>query len=287
MRLELTLTPKNNNYTLPLNYQYYLYISFFIIFDNASEEFKNWAKEKSFTNRNDRFYLYNFSQLKFLNEKEIDIKSASISSSGDVKLIFSSPIFDKNIIKYIIELLNGNNIHFYPAKRENQEFTISDVKELNCEFENDQNNYRMMSPGCFFTKNYKHFFQIGDNNLEKNLIYDLKSKYELVYKKEYNEDISLKFDAEFIENKKISKLITMKENTPKEYKIRAFQCPFTLNASKEMQFIATTCGIAMKNKFGFGSIEVIESEVENESITNKNEAEKSGLLNKFKSLFKF
>lgn len=295
MRLELTLTPKNNKFTLPLNYQYYLYISFFIIFDNASDEFKEWVKNKSFNNRNDRFYLYNFSLLNFINGRSVDLKNISISSEGDVKIIFSTPINDEKIKKYIKDLLLNNNIYFYPAKRENQEFEITEVIEINEESIPENSYYKMISPGCYFTKNYRHFFLIGEDKLIDNIIYDLKKKYKLFYDKDYNGDISFEFDKEYIENNKVSRLITMKENTAQEYKIRAFECPFTLMASPDMQYIALTCGIGMKNKFGFGAIELSELRNEDSNNTNSiNEHNNSsevnnegGVFNKVKKIFGF
>lgn len=299
MRLTLTLEPKNNDFTLPLNYQYYLYISFFIIFDNAKEEFKKWAEENKYTNRNGRYYLYNFSNIHFINEKEIDITTASIKSSGNIEITFSAPIFDKEIKDYIIELFTGNNIHFYPAKRENQEFIIQSVVEQEEEVFEDNMKYRMTSASCYFTGNYGHFYKIGDGSLEKKLSYDLKIKYELVYKKEYDGNLNLFFDKEYQAERKVTKLITMKENTNKEYKIRAFYCPLTIESSPEMQYIAYTCGIGMKNKFGFGSlkpipieeetikkIELSESPKEIENSIEKTETNE-GILGKVKNLFKF
>lgn len=299
MRLTLTLEPKNNDFTLPLNYQYYLYISFFIIFDNAKDEFKKWAEDNKYTNRNGRYYLYNFSNIHFINDKEIDITTASIKSSGNVEITFSAPILDNKIKEYLIELFTGNNIHFYPAKRENQEFIIQSVVEQEEEIFEDNMKYRMTSASCYFTGNYGHFYKIGDGSLEKKLIFDLKTKYELVYKKEYQGNLNLFFDENYQKERKVSKLITMKENTNKEYKIRAFYCPLTIEASPEMQYIAYTCGIGMKNKFGFGSLKQIPFEIEIEEkieqsekplkteISPKNTENKEGLLGKVKSLFKF
>lgn len=282
MRLKLTLKPENEEYILPLNYQYYLYISFFIIFDNSSEEFRKWVKEKYFSNRNGRFYMYNFSFLYFLNERSVDITNATISSSGDIELTFTAPILDEDIKNYIIELFNNNDIHFYPAKRENQEFVISKVEEIDLPEFKEEMNYKMSSVTCYFTKNYRHFFNIGEKGIEDKLIYDLKQKYKKVYNKEYEGEISLEFDKEYQENHKVNKLITMKENTEDEYKIRGFNCPFTLKASPDMQYIAYTCGIGMKNKFGFGSIEINNDIKKN----TENPESKKGLLSKIFSIFK-
>lgn len=305
MRFELTLTPKNEQYTLPLNYQYYLYVSFYIIFDNANEEFKKWAMDNSFSNRNGRYYLYNFSLLDFLNEKKVDIQNATISSSGDVKMVFAAPIFDRKIIDYLKELFLGNNVHFYPPKKENQEFTVKSVRELEeIEFA-EEVYYKMRSPSCFFTRNYKHFFQIGDDNLVPSLIYDLKDKYKKVYNEDYEGEFSIEFDKDFIANRKVSKLITIKENTADEYKIRAFQCPMTIKASPKMQYIIYTCGLGMKNKFGFGFVErgekvvapeivkentkkteIVEN-VTNTDLVNEEDSEKQsvGIVFKMKKLF--
>lgn len=299
MRLELTLQPKNENYIIPLNYQYYLYISFFIIFDNASKEFLEWAKNNNFTNRNDRFFMYNFSFLKFVNERVVDTSKATITSYGEVKIIFTSPILDKGRQDYIINLLRDNNIHFYPAKRENQEFTIKEINLLDdVKFENEV-DYKMSSVSCYFTNNYGHFFRIGDPNLEKRLIDDLKYKYELVYGKKYENELSLTFDKDYQANKKVTKLITMKENTEKEYKIRGFNCPLKLIAEPEMHYIAYTCGIGMKNKFGFGCLEILKPESSfvidqhsdnktknNKAVTINTESE-TGIISKIKKVLGF
>lgn len=308
MRLELILEPKNQEFTISLNYQYYLYISFFIIFDNASKEFLDWAKEKGFTNRNSRFFMYNFSFIKFINERVVDINKATITSSGEVRIIFTAPIFEKEKQEYVINLLKNNNIHFYPAKRENQEFTIKEVNLIDTiPFEKEM-TYKMSSVSCFFTNNYGHFFRIGDPNLEKRLIEDLKYKYELVYGKRYNSEINIEFDKEYIETKKVTKLITMKENTDKEYKIRGFNCPFVLSAEPEMQYIAYHCGIGMKNKFGFGCLNVLkkedlsQSEQENHNLqddsksnytnskdnaseSNTKNSQTQGIMSKLKNIF--
>ena len=53
------------------------------------------------------------------------------------------------------------------------------------------------------------------------------------------------------------KLITIKEATSKEIKLKGFITPISIKSTIDIQKIAYFCGIGEKNSLGFGCLELI------------------------------
>jgi len=92
--------------------------------------------------------------------------------------------------------------------------------------------------------------------VRKNLL----AKYEIIFGR-LPEDDRLEFviDADYLARRggpeKVSKLITIKEGTAEETRIKAFECPFTLTGNPELMGVAWECGVGDHNSMGCGMVE--------------------------------
>ena len=94
-----------------------------------------------------------------------------------------------------------------------------------------------------------------DPELSEALRHNLLQKYRIIHGRP-PEDAELTFRLNAADKPK-SKLISIKQSTPQETKIRCFESYFTLQGSPKLMQTAWQCGLGEHNSQGFGMIEVV------------------------------
>jgi len=99
------------------------------------------------------------------------------------------------------------------------------------------------------------------DQLRKNIL----NKYKSLYGASPPDDtFSCTLDKEFIRDmqnrgKKISRLVTIKQGSEDETKVRGFMCPLKIEGNPELIRLAYESGLGEKNSLGFGFIEIENS----------------------------
>lgn len=264
MRLELTLRPTKDEYKIPINYQYPLSSVFYRIFSYGSPEFATWLHDNGYINhRGKPLKLFNFSKIFFSQYK---VEGNSILASGPIKVIFSSPLGDSIVPAFINGILNTRSItianNTYGAK-----FKIHNVIKIPEPYFIPDMKFIALNPIVVSIiresddgKKAIHFFRPDDEDLIYQLKKNLLGKYLLIHREKYEGLIHIKLDSEYINKvggyKKITKLITIKEGTAEEIKVKGFVCPIEISANAKMQKIVYDCGLGERNSMGFGMVDV-------------------------------
>lgn len=145
-----------------------------------------------------------------------------------------------------------------------QRFRVETVKKLDPLELGDDMQFIMLSPLVCSTKRegdkYLRFLLPGDEDFERVMLENLLGKYEALYGHAFEGSAELQFEVseEYLERKngKITKLVTLKEGSPDETKVRGTLAPFRLCVPKELVEVGYYCGFGGLNAQGFGMVKV-------------------------------
>ncbi|MEM5807150.1 MAG: CRISPR-associated endoribonuclease Cas6, partial [Candidatus Aenigmatarchaeota archaeon] len=115
----------------------------------------------------------------------------------------------------------------------------------------------------------------GDQELSEALRKNILERYSALYGSVPDDTTFIVTpDWKYIEKRggvqKVSKLITIKESTREETKVRGFVCPLTIEGNPALIKLAYESGLGEKGSMGFGMIEVVSQTT---STDNRNIAE--------------
>ncbi|MDZ7343685.1 MAG: CRISPR-associated endoribonuclease Cas6 [candidate division KSB1 bacterium] len=107
-----------------------------------------------------------------------------------------------------------------------------------------------------------YYFRVDDAELGEAIRQNLLQKYETIYERAPADGrLVFEIDRAYLERQggaqKVSKLITIKEGTPEETRIKGFMCPFTLTGNPELMRVAWECGVGDHNSMGCGMVEAV------------------------------
>lgn len=264
MRLEFLLSPKELRFSIPINYNYLLFSSIASILYYSPVKFHSWISDNQKSIRilpNNK--LFTFSKMLCPNSK---VTQSSYSGFGDVKLLFSAPIED-DLAPIIISTLKSREVLKIENYNGYSEFYFKSIKQLpEPEFEYER-KFVMLSPTVIskvmFSNGNKilHFYRINESETAGAIAYNLRRKYEIIHKAQFKGRIDIEFDSEYVETKGgsegVSKLVTIREGTVEEYKLKGFIAPVTIRSEPEILRIAYQCGIGEFNCLGLGMLETV------------------------------
>ncbi|MGB9702974.1 MAG: CRISPR-associated endoribonuclease Cas6 [Candidatus Kapaibacteriota bacterium] len=256
MRLKIYLEPYRNEYSIPINYQYLLSSVVYKIFQNGSQSIAKWLHDNGFKDEKGRsLKLFNFSGLVFEKHK---VREDIIHCSGVASFIFSSPV-KTNLIKTFVSgiLLNPN---FEIVSRNlSVKFYISNIEILPEPIFEETNYYKSITPINVSTQRIENgkrkieYLNPSDKRYVTQIKNNLLKKFNLIYSDNLDSNIEITINS--TQNIK-SKLITIKEGTMEETKVKGYLHELEIKAPYEIHKIAYYCGIGEKNSLGFGMIEL-------------------------------
>ncbi len=261
MKLNISLNCKKSDYTLPINYQYPLSAAIYRFFSKSNKEFSEWLHSTGFIQENKRFKLFTYSNIYFDRYK---LKDGAIHASGNCSFYFSAPV-EKSIIKHFVNGILSSPILEIGNHRTKTVFSVRTVEVMPEPEYREEMHYKMLSP---FTASIKkehkgslkeYYLRHEDDRLEEILANNLLKKHSQVSGKDIDSGIKIELDKDYIKKRKgkVSKLITIKEDSPDEHKIKAIVCPVKITAPPAVQKTLWVCGLGEKNSVGFGCVEVI------------------------------
>lgn len=257
MRIKIYLETLRPSYFLPINYMYPLSAVVYKIFSAGSEEVAEWLHQEGFRDsRGKPHKLFNFSQIVFDKYK---IEGESIYCNGDCHFIMSSPLETVLIDTFVNGIFRVQNI-FVGNQLFGNQFRIKQVEILKPTKFNLEHDYRTLTPISLSTmmkidgKTKIHYYRPNELGFITALVNNLKNKYHLLHKIEYNGNIEI-FIPDM--NKVRSKLFTIKEGMPEQTKVKAFNLALKVVAEPELHKTLYYCGLGEKNSMGFGMVELI------------------------------
>ncbi|MBU2446802.1 MAG: CRISPR-associated endoribonuclease Cas6 [Bacteroidetes bacterium] len=257
MRLRVKLKCVSSRAVIPINYNYQFSAAIYLLLRFGSEQFAKFLHDIGFQSNGKIFKLFVFG---------VEFEKTKIDS-GMIKLIepnlyltISSPLIDTFIQNFVIGSFEKQNVYIN-YMNSSTKLDITQIESLpEPQFQNEM-SFRLISPMTLSTvterngKLLPYYFRYDDEDLVRVLRSNLINKYKVIHKKDFEEDnFQFDFDADEIKKKggKVSKLITIAENTPQQTKVKAIQCSFKIKANPELIKIGYDCGFGEKNSMGFG-----------------------------------
>ena len=262
MRLSLQLFPQNRDVTIPINYQYLLSAAIYKILQQASPDYAAFLHNLGYPAPSGRFMkLFTFSKL-WLPKAKLENRFLK-AGRGVCRLQIGSPMLDEFVQNFVLGLFESSKIVIV-GRGCRAEFRVEQVEALPVPEFQPNMRFRCLSPIVTSTmrargggKLQPYYYRPDDEKLSEALRNNLLEKYEIIHCKK-PADHRLVFRLESHDTPK-SKLITIKEGTPEETRIKAFETHFTLQGSPELMLTAWECGLGERGSQGFGMVEVVNS----------------------------
>ena len=263
MRLKLTLRQQRPVERIPLNYSYHLAATIYKTLSRSSQEFAaklhdtGYAPERS----RQKFKYFTFSSL------QIPIRTIErgeiVSRSNLVTLYLSSP--KEDFLQHLILGLFAEG----PLRIHNALFGKECVEKLPEPEWSESMTFSMLSPLAVSVyrdpstgMNTKEYLRYDDSRLSDMLLHNLQAKYRGLFDCEPPENgvpFSVRFEEEYLKRlrekgRNVEKLITIKDSSGKETRVKAIQCPFTVTGNPELIKVGYECGFGENNSMGFGMV---------------------------------
>lgn len=251
MRIRLQLSIKQGGNALPINYQYPVAAWVYKTIHLVNPEFSEWLHENGYSYNNRKFKLFTFSPIKFDSYTIQKDRIIAQTSNCSITLSFLLPEAVKHFISGCFK-----SQHFSLGDKTSQidfEVQAIDIKRA-IEFTNTM-RFRSLSPICIAEpaerngKLTSQYLSPDDTGYEKRFFDNLREKYLSANEgaKELTGDCKLT-----VLTTPKSKLITIKQGTPAETKVRGYKYDFEIVAPEELIEVGYYSGFGEKNSMGFG-----------------------------------
>lgn len=262
MRFKLILNINKQSFGnfIPLNYQYAASALIYKILSNSESDFAEWLHQNGFRDAKRRFKLFTFSRL---SVPRYSIEGSFLKILSDTIEWYISFLPERSTQEFVQGLFK-EQIFELGDRHARIRFRVQGVEMLPSPIFKESMEFETLSPACIVRQE--------NDGSEKYISPDHPDAAGVVklnllnkYRAFYGHDFPIS-DFPFVLttlNKPRSSLITIKEGTPQESKIRGFMCKFSLTAPVELMKIIYETGLGSKNSQGFGFIQEIKSPHQN------------------------
>ena len=260
--LEL-FTPKQ--VVIPINYQYPLSAVIYDLLSRASAEYSRFLHRDGYLGMDGkRRKMFTFSWLQFTPRADLRRHDGQleIKANSHATLQIASLFIDDFLLNLIIGLTQNNCIKINQAR-----FDVLNITALPEPKLYKQTRFRTLSPITLSTVRERnglrecYYYRPLHPELARAVQKSLVGKYETFYQRRVSpRDFKFRIDEAYIAKRggedRVSKLVHIKQGTPQESRIKAFECPFILDGPTELKRVAWHCGIGDRTSMGFGCIDI-------------------------------
>ncbi|MCX7983962.1 MAG: CRISPR-associated endoribonuclease Cas6 [Bacteroidetes bacterium] len=264
MRLHLTLGALSEGLSIPINYQYYLSTVLYRFLYTSSKEYASKLHSGAFLgdiSPRKFFKYFCFSQL-FPVKAHIDRD----------RIVLHEPLIHWYVSVAIEETLRHLILGMFESQVffiENPEYRIV-VKNVELVPEPQYERtmvFRMLSPLTVSVPENVNgtlrarYLLPDDPELSQALRKNILQRYKyLYYQMPEDTEFTVTVDRNYIEKRggvhTVTKLVTLKQNTEQETKVRGFLCPVTIQGNPLLIKLAYNSGLGEKGSMGFGMLEI-------------------------------
>lgn len=253
MRLKLTLQiqRKENGGEIPINYQYQLHSAIFKILSSCDPKYSLWLHDHGYNQEGKRFKMFTFSNL--IVPCDVDKNKKKLIPKRDQALLYIGFI-DENASKTFLKGALHKGTILIADKYSGLEFRIVEVQMLQPLDYRPDKIYKTLSPICVSHRNElgkMDYLSPEDSRYEQGLLTGLISRYSALYGHPYEEE---KYCRMEIVGQIKSRLITIKEGTPEQTRVRGYSYMFKIDLPPKLMEIAYNGGLGEKGSMGFGMI---------------------------------
>ncbi len=256
MRFKITFNINGDKKLLPFNYQYYISAWIYNVIGSADKTFADFLHNEGFREGNKKFKLFNFSPLDFGKPKIWKEKDLFEIFRDQITLKLSFLLNDV-AEAFIIGLFKYKEVYFGDSFN-GLDLRVTEIERLSDKVLEETMRYRALSPIVISYQypgsSFANYLSPENEEYPKLLYNHLRNKYQTVPNTTPLPDFfPFRFTLIGIPR---SKLITIKQDTLEQSKIRGYLFDFELTALPEIHHLLLSCGAGEKNSLGFGWVEV-------------------------------
>ncbi len=260
MKFKLSLSSEGQGNLLPLNYQYEVSSWIYNTIKKGNKGFARWLHDKGYENGKKTFKLFTFSKLCPESYRIVADRLELLSPNVGLNISF---FMDQAAEPFIVGMFTQQQF-FLGDKKSKVGFRVKTIEKtedpkwgnemsFQCESplvvsikeEGDSGHARYIGPA---DKQYGYYFT---QNLISKYVASLSQLPGVSAVTDMSENNQLRFEPV---GQAKSKLVTIKQGTPEESKIRGYMFRFKICAPEELIKIGYFAGFGEKNSLGFGSV---------------------------------
>jgi len=253
MRFKITFNRIGLQKMLPVNYQYYISAWIYKIIASADKSFADFLHNEGYREGSKNFKLFNYSPIDF--GKPILLKEKNLFEIKKDQILLNVSFFLSDAAEaFILGLFRNQEVYlgdsFYGL-----ELRVAQIERLSETELTELMHYRALSPVVISFKypgsTYASYLSPDDKEYVNLFHKNLRNKYQAVPKTIPLLPESYPFNFTLTGTPR-SKLVTIKQGTPEQSKIRGYLFEFDLTAPREIHRLILSCGAGEKNSLGFG-----------------------------------
>ena len=275
MRIKLSLKQGRANQLIPINYQYAISSFIYNTIATSDNDYSKWLHSSGLISGSKKFKMFTFSKL-YLEKSEVTdlYEKKYLKIAGDKAELTISMLSQKTMENFIIGMFENKILKIFDRNVESS-FYINTVELIPEPAFKDVMTFRTISPIVISKKSehngkisesylspedvdYKKYFS---NNLEEKLIALIQNNIDL----NIFGDVNINSEINSIESFEIlkgnikSKLITIKEDSKEETKLRGYNFGFKVKGNPILLKIGYEAGFGKSGSMGFGCVEAVKS----------------------------
>ncbi|HAY33599.1 MAG TPA: CRISPR-associated endoribonuclease Cas6 [Ignavibacteria bacterium] len=272
MRIKLSIKQNNPNQLIPINYQFAISSFIYRTIETADSSFSKWLHDSGYKSGSKRFKFFTFSKLNIPRCGMIDLYNKKyLKIESDKMELIVSMMIDKTVENFIIGMFENQKLNIYDKNTESN-FRVNTVEMIpEPDFRNEM-IFKTLSPviisrnsvykgkesQTYLNPEDKEYFEYFKKNLEEKYI-----TYSVNMFNKDNRDSGLPDMKEaslesFELNREVkSKLITIKEGTPEETRVRGYLFTCRIKGNPKLMKIGYESGFGKHCSQGFGCMEPV------------------------------
>lgn len=271
MRLAITLKQLKPNQLIPINYQHAIHSFIYHTISRSDSRYSEWLHDTGLMSGNKKFKYFTFSKLDIRDVSVVDLYGSKYLNikSENISLKVSM-LSEKTTEHFIIGMFEKQKVKIY-NRNTDSEFIIKTVEMIpEPVFRNDM-TFRTLSPVVLSKKTIfngsesQEYLSPADKEYEEYFKKNLSEKHKTLYQIQgSSKNESLTGTEEEAEIKTFeqkgeykSKLITIKEGSQEENKIRGYFYTFRITGDPEVIRTGYEAGFGKQCSLGFGCAEEV------------------------------
>ncbi|MBS1517944.1 MAG: CRISPR-associated endoribonuclease Cas6 [Bacteroidetes bacterium] len=272
MRIRLSVKQNKPDQLIPINYQFLLSSFIYKTIENSDGNYSRWLHDSGFMSGNKKFKMFTFSKLNIPKSSFVSLYGKSFLKIECSRFEFDiSMMSNKTVEKFIIGMFMDQKMNIY-EKNVESEFSVNTVEMVPEPEIKEEMIFRTISPMVLSRsiihngKQSQEYLSPEDpeyfNYLKKNL---LEKQTTLLMSKngsapDDKDSNVLKLgtvDSFELKGNCKSKLITIKEGTAEETKIKGYYMTFKIKADPEIIRTSYEAGFGKHCSLGFGCVQEV------------------------------
>lgn len=270
MRIKITFKQTKPDQLMPINYQYPLHSFIYHTIERSDSEYSKWLHESGLMSGNKKFKYFTFSKLNIPDSGITDLYGKKyINIKSDRFELTVSMLSEKTVEHFIIGMFQKQRVKIYDGNIES-EFFINTVEMIpEPEFRREM-TFKTISPvvlsrnTIYNGKESQEYISPADKEYAGFFIKNLLEKHNTLYQSRqassHNIEINnITEDSQTLTFEQTgeykSKLITIKEGTHEESRVRGYFYTFRLKGDPDIIRTGYEAGFGKQCSLGFGCAE--------------------------------